>query len=67
MYKGVFMKIYLIDRKTNETKNAYDNVISWRENYVEYLNGGYRGKLYCNTKTEYFSDEEATDINTDTN
>lgn len=51
------MKVYLIDRETNEIKNTYDNVISWGINYVEYLNGGFRAKIYCNEETEYFTNE----------
>lgn len=51
------MKVYLIDRETNENKKVYDNVIRWGENFVEYLNGGYRGKIYCDIETEFFTDQ----------
>lgn len=51
------MKVYLKNIETNEVINEYDNVISWGYNFVEYNNGG-RCKIYCNSETEYFSDEE---------
>lgn len=52
------MKVYLIDRATNETKSTYENVESWGFDFVEYLNNGYRAKIYCDTQVEYFSDVE---------
>ena len=50
------MTIYLINKETGETSNTYTNVISWGKNFVEFMNGKYRGKVYCNEETEYFSD-----------
>jgi hypothetical protein len=52
-YKGEFMEVYLIDKETNEVKQTFANVVSFGENYVEYLNNGCRGKLYFNTEIEY--------------
>ena len=52
------MKIYLINAETNETIRTFDNVTNWGDNFVEYLNGGYRAKMYCN-ENEYFTDKEA--------
>ena len=51
------MMIYLINAETNETIQTFENVIAWGYNYVEYDNGGYKGKTYCN-ENEYFSDKE---------
>ena len=53
------MTIYLISKETGETVNIYTNVISWGKNFVEFMNGKYRGKVYCNEETEYFSDSIA--------
>lgn len=50
------MTVYLIDKKTNELKRTFNNVIKWAVNFVEYNNVG-RAKVYCNTDVEYFSDE----------
>ena len=60
------MTVYLIDIETNEVKTTYDNVIEWGFNFVEYMNGGYRAKTYCDTETEYFSDKYEEVDNTDT-
>jgi hypothetical protein len=49
--------IYLINADTNETIQTFQDVISWGANFVEYDNGGYRAKTYCN-ENEYFSDVE---------
>lgn len=54
------MKIYLINKETNETIIEFDNVINWSNNFVEYNNGG-RAKIYCDSETEYFTDKEAED------
>lgn len=51
------MKIYLINADTNETIQTFDDVISWGANFVEYNNGGFRAKMYCN-ENEYFTDKE---------
>lgn len=53
--------IYLINKETNEVINTYHNVISWGVNFVEYLNSGYRGKVYCNDG-EFFTDIEPSTI-----
>ena len=53
---GVIMKVYLIDRHKEEIKQTYDGVISWRADFVEYLNRGCRSKIYCDLNTEYFTD-----------
>ena len=50
------MKVYLIDRNTNEAVQEFSNVLSFGINYVEYLNNGCRGKIYCDTESEYISD-----------
>lgn len=50
------MEVYLIDKETNEVKQTFTNVVSFREDYVEYLNNGCRGKIYFNTEIEYISD-----------
>ena len=49
------MEIYLIKKETREIKNSYNNVLKWDSDYVEYLNCGYRGKIYCDRQTEYFT------------
>ena len=51
------MEIYLIDNETNEVKQTYQNVKQWGYNFVEYLNNGMRGKVYCDMETEHFSDK----------
>lgn len=51
------MKIYLINKETNEVLQKFDNVISWTDNSVTYLNGGYKAKMYCD-EDEYFTDVE---------
>jgi hypothetical protein len=48
--------IYLINKETNETIQTFENVIEWSSNFVEYNNGGYRAKMYCN-ENEYFTDQ----------
>lgn len=50
------MEAYLIDKETNEVKQTFTNVLNFGENYVEYLNNGCRGKIYCDTQTEYISE-----------
>lgn len=51
--------IYLINKETNETIRTFnaEDVIEWGENFIEYNNGGYRSKMYCN-ENEYFTNEE---------
>ena len=49
--------IYLINAETNETIQTFEKVEKWGYNFVEYDNGGYRAKMYCN-ENEYFSDKE---------
>ena len=51
------MVVYLKNKETSEVINTYTNVIRWGYDFVEYNNNGYRGKTYCNTETEYFTDE----------
>lgn len=48
------MKVYLINKETNEVVAEYKDVISWGYNFVEYFNGG-RCKIYCEDN-EYFTD-----------
>ena len=55
------MIVYLINKETNEIINEYKNVISWGYNFVEFNNGG-RCKIYCNSETEYFTDEKLEEI-----
>ena len=49
------MEIFLINKNTKEVKNTYTNVINWGPNFVEFYNGNFRGKIYCNND-EYFTD-----------
>jgi hypothetical protein len=49
------MKVYLINKETNEVDREFDNVINWSYNFVEYNNNG-RAKIYCDIETEYFTD-----------
>lgn len=51
------MKVYLVNAETNEIIETFENVTTWGENFVEYLNGGYPGKVYCRGN-EYFTDQE---------
>lgn len=51
------MKIYLLNAETNEIIRTFEKVISWGFNFVEYINGNYRAKLYCE-ENEYFTDTE---------
>ena len=57
------MTIYLKNKETNEVINTYTNVIRWSVDFVEYSTNGYRGKTYCNTETEYFTDEYTEEEN----
>ena len=50
------MKIYLINAETNETIQTFENVITWKYNFVEYYNGDNRAKMYCG-ENEYFADK----------
>lgn len=56
------MKVYLVNAETNEIIQTFEDVIEWGYNFVEYLNGGYRAKIYCN-ENEYFTNEEVQDGN----
>lgn len=47
------MIIVLKDKETDKIIQEFENINSWGVNYVEYLNGEYRNKIYC-TDTEYF-------------
>lgn len=47
--------IYLINAETKEVVNTYSNVITWGSNFVEYGQGDFRAKIYCNDN-EYFTD-----------
>lgn len=49
------MKIYLLNKQTNDVVQEFDDVLNVGHNYVEYLNGGCRGRIYCDEETEYFS------------
>ena len=51
--------IYLKNKETNEIINTFTNVIEWSDNFVEYEDYG-RCKIYCDTETEYFTDQEET-------
>lgn len=53
---GYVMIVYLIDKNTNEVIRQFSNVLSFNITYVEYLNNGCRGKIYCDTETEYISE-----------
>lgn len=50
------MEVYLIDKETDKVKQTFTNVLNFRENYVEYLNSGCRGKIYFDTEIEYISE-----------
>lgn len=50
------MKVYLINKNTDEIIREFSDVLSFGVNYVEYSNDGCRGKIYCNTETEYISE-----------
>lgn len=50
--------VYLINKETEEVINEYKEVISWGYNFVEFLNNGQRGKIYCG-KNEYFTDQKS--------
>lgn len=50
------MEIYLVKIETNELIQTFNDVESWTNNSVTYLNGGYLGKIYCN-EDEYFTDK----------
>lgn len=56
------MKIYLIDRETGKVEKTYTNVINWNETFVEFINGGFIGKIYCNSEIEYFSNENQINV-----
>jgi hypothetical protein len=58
------MKIYLMDKETNEIIQTFDNVIEWSSDFVEYNNSGYRAKMYC-SDNEYFTDIEVIVEETD--
>ena len=47
------MKVYLINKNTNEVIREFSNVLSFNSNYVEYSNGNCRGKIYCDIDVEY--------------
>ena len=51
------MKVYLVNAETNEIIETFENVVEWGYNFVEYLNGGYPAKIYCN-ENEYFTNVE---------
>lgn len=53
--------IYLKNRVTNKTIQVFENVICWGIDFVEYINGKFRSKIYCN-EDEYFSDKEIDDV-----
>ena len=58
------MKIYQINKETNEVIKEYSNVIRWGYNFIEYNDDG-RCKIYCG-ENEYFTDKrvgEKTEIN----
>ena len=52
------MEIYLIDKNNNEIKRTYSNVINWSYDFVKFINGGFASKIYCDSETEYFSDNK---------
>lgn len=47
--------IYLINSETKEVINTYNNALNWGSNFVEYGQGNFRAKIYCNDN-EYFTD-----------
>ena len=51
------MKIYLKKIETNEVIEVFENVTNWGVNFVEFLNNGYEGKIYCDEE-EYFTNSE---------
>lgn len=59
------MEVYLINRETNEIKDAYINVYKWAENFVECINNGLRSKFYCNSEIEYFTDKIPEEVEND--
>lgn len=48
------MRVYLIDKNTNEIIKEYNNVIEYTEDYILYQAGKGRGKLYAG-ENEYFT------------
>lgn len=48
------MRVYLIDKNTNEIIKEYNNVIEYNEDYILYQAGKGRGKLYAG-ENEYFT------------
>lgn len=50
------MKVYIINKNTNKIVREFTDVISFDVNYVEYLNNGCRGKIYCDIENEYVTD-----------
>lgn len=50
------MTVYLIDKITSEVLQTFTDVLSFDDDYVEYLNNGCRGKTYCDVETEFISD-----------
>lgn len=51
------MRIYLIEKATKQIIREFDNVIDWSIDYVEYYIGQGICKEYCDTNTQYFTDE----------
>lgn len=50
------MIVYLISKNDNNIINEFHNVINFTPNSVEFLNGGFSSKIYCDLEREYFSD-----------
>ena len=50
-------RVYLFDKFGNRIRE-FNNVQSWGDNFVEWLNNGYRAKMYCNSEAgEYITDD----------
>ena len=60
------MTVYLINKETNETIQTFENANAWGVNFIEYNNGGYPAKMYCN-ENEYFTDKEVIVEETENN
>lgn len=48
--------IYLYN-ENGELLREFDNIIAWSSNFVEFMNGAGRCKIYC-SEGEYFTDKK---------
>lgn len=51
------MKVYSVNKETNEIINVFDNVLVWDSNSVLYQAGKGRCKIYAE-ENEYFTDKD---------